>query len=85
MTKVIRKKAKNGNDIIVALINTYFNPKKSNPSWGASLKDDAERRKRFFGIKPYIHYHGIVDGARKIAHKFLLVLPQNYQLRWNKK
>ena len=63
----------------------YFNPEKSNPSWGASLKDDAERRKRFFGIKPYIHYHGTVDGARKIAPKFLLVLPQNYQLRWNKK
>ena len=31
MTKVIRKKAKNGNDIIVAL-DTYFNPEKSNPS-----------------------------------------------------
>lgn len=84
MTKVIRKKAKNGNDIIVAL-DTYFNPEKSNPSQGASIKDDAERRKRFFGIKPYIHYHGTVDGARKIAPKFLLVLPQNYQLRWNKK
>lgn len=35
MTKVIRKKAKNGNNIIVALINTYFNPEESNLSWGS--------------------------------------------------
>lgn len=64
----------NGKPSIVGGHFNYFNPHKSEPSWGPDVMAQAHKEKLIFGSGDMIHYHGTAKGERK-APAFKLKLP----------
>lgn len=70
----LQKRASGAPSIIGGHFN-YFNPNKSNPTWGPDVKAQAIRSGLIFGRDPYVHYHGTAQGEKQ-APRFKLILPK---------